>query len=255
MKNIYFILGLFALLAACVPQRKVIYVQSDKDRIENNNTWSGNKKNIRIDAFDCLYIKVNTIDQPEYNFFNQESQSNLSITEQSLSIMGYTVDDLGFVSLPVVGKVKVKDLTVDEAALAVKEALKGILNTPIVSVRFVNNSITVIGEVVKAGTYTYGDDQVNVFQALGLAGDITEYGDRKKVILIREKGKTIHKYSLDLTRDDVFRSEYYYLRPNDVLYIAPLKIRRFGMKEVPFALILTFINTLVVTLVYAKILK
>lgn len=255
MKNIYFLLGFIVLISACVPQRKIEYMQSPKGQLEFNNNWSGNKKSIRIDAFDFLYIKVNTIDQPEYNFFNQENQGNVSISEESLSIMGYTVDDLGFVSLPVVGKVKVKDLTVDEAALAIKDALKGVLNTPIVSVRLVNNSITVIGEVFKAGTYKYPDDQINVFQALGLAGDITEYGDRKKAILIREKGKTIHKYSLDLTKDDIFRSEYYYLRPNDVLYIAPLRIRRFGMKEIPFALILTFINTLVVTLVYAKILK
>jgi len=253
MRNFYFLLATMFFLGSCVPQRKVVYVQPSKDHLENNNSWSGNKRNIKIDAFDMLYIKVATIDQPEYNFFNEENKNLIS--EASLSVTSYTVDELGFVNLPVIGKVKLKDLTLEEASQAVKVALKDVLNTPIVSVRFVNNSITILGEVLRAGTYPYTTEHINVFRAIGLAGDIMEYGDRKNVILIRERGKEIQKYRLDLTKDDIFRSEYYYLRPNDVLYVPPLKIRRFGMKDIPFALILTFVNTLVVTLVYAKILK
>lgn len=254
MKNSYILLCLFVLLSACVSQRKTVYVQSSKENLENNNNWSGNKKTIRIDAFDLLYIKIITIDQPEYNFFNQGVQSE-QFSESSLAIIAYSVDELGFVNMPVIGKVKVKDLTLDEAAIAIKNALKDVLSNPIVSVRFVNNSITVLGEVGRAGTYAYSTDQLNIFRALGLAGDITEYGDRRNVTLIREKGKQIHKYYLDLTKEDIFRSEYYYLRPNDVLYVSPLKIRRLGMKEIPYSLILSVINSVFVVLVYTKLLK
>jgi polysaccharide biosynthesis/export protein len=253
MRYIYFVFALLLLFTSCVSQRKAVYVQPSKDHLGNNNSWSGNKKSIKIDAFDMLYIKVATIDQPEYNFFNEENKNLIS--EASLSVTSYIVDELGFVILPVVGKVKLKDLTLEEASLAVKTALKDVLSTPIVSVRFINNSITVLGEVVHAGTYNYSTEQINVFRAIGLAGDISEYGDKKNAVLIRERGKEIQKYRLDLTSEDIFRSEFYYLRPNDVLYIPPMKIRRFGMREIPFALILTFVNTLVVTLVYAKILK
>ena len=185
-------LVLVLLLDSCVPQRKVVYVQSSKDHLENNNSWSGNKRSIKIDAFDVLYIKVVTIDQPEYNFFNEESKNPASTTtETGLSIVAYTVDEQGFVNLPVVGKVKLKDLTLDEASVAIKAALKDVLNTPIVSVRFVNNSISILGEVLRPGTYSYSTEQINIFRAIGLAGDVGEYGDRRNVILIRERGKEI----------------------------------------------------------------
>jgi polysaccharide export outer membrane protein len=253
MINRFFLFILLSvLLYSCVPQRKIVYVQSPKDTPEFNHNWSSNKKSIKIDAFDLLHIKINTIDQPEYNFFGQEN-TNASVTEQSLSITSYSVDESGYVSLPIIGKVKVKDLTLEEAATAIKDALKNIMNNPIVSVRFVNNSITILGEVLRAGTYAYTTEQISIFKAIGLAGDITEYGNRKNVVLIRENGKQIHKYYLDLTKDDLFKSEYYFLQPNDVVYIEPLKLRRYGMKEIPYALIISAINAAFVALVYFQL--
>ncbi|HEV7230482.1 MAG TPA: polysaccharide export protein, partial [Bacteroidia bacterium] len=128
----------------------------------------------------------------------------------------------------------------------------GHISHPVVSVKFVNNNITILGEVAKAGTYAYPNEKLSLFNALGLAGDITEYGNRKKVTLIRESNNSIHKYNLDLTQDDIFKSEFYYLRPNDVVYVEPLKIRRFGMKEYPFTLIVSAITSAFLILYYVK---
>ncbi|MCB0429124.1 MAG: polysaccharide export protein [Flavobacteriales bacterium] len=197
-----------------------------------------------------LYVRVTSIDNPEYNFFNEENKINTSITDASLAVTSYTVDENGYILLPVIGKVKVSDYTLQEAAKVLQEHLKAVLSSPIVSIRFVNNSITVLGEVNNPGTYSYTSEQLNIFKAIGMAGDISEYGNRNEVILIRENGSEIQKRRIDLTKDQVFKSEYYYLRPNDVIYVSPLKIRRFGMKEVPYSLILSVGNTAMVVLVF-----
>ncbi len=140
----------------------------------------------------------------------------------------------------------------DEAANTIKNFTKNVLNNPIVSVRFSNSNVTILGEVLRPGTYPYYKEQLNVFFALGLAGDITEYGNRRRVVLIRERNKIINKYELDLTKDEIFKSDYYYLRPNDVLYVAPLKIRRFGMREYPFPLLFSAVTSTFLILNYFK---
>ncbi|HXC06515.1 MAG TPA: polysaccharide biosynthesis/export family protein, partial [Bacteroidia bacterium] len=227
---------LILALASCVPQHKVVYVQSPASGIDYAYPIE-RTKNLKIEPFDMLYISVSSSngEQNNSNFFNLDKQNYNSITEQTLSLLSYTVNDSGMVRFPVIGKLKLQGLTLDEAAGLIRDSTQGVISHPIVSVRFVNNAVTVLGEVGKAGTYSYTNERLTVFFALGLAGDITEYGNRKKVVLIRECQHVIHKYILDLTRDDIFRSEYYYLRPNDIVYVEPLKIRRFGMKEYPFA--------------------
>ena len=229
----------------------MVYVQSPNEKAEYEFLVK-NKKSLRIEPFDMLHISINSLDQSN-NFFHQETgNSTMSISDASLSITSYTVSDSGTITLPILGRLKLAGLTLEEAATTIKNFTKNVLNNPIVSVRFANNSITVLGEVQKPGTYPYYKEQLNIFYALGLAGDISEYGNRRKVILIREKNKIINKYELDLTKDEIFKSDYYYLRPNDVLYVSPLKIRRFGMKEYPLALILSAVTSAFLILNYFK---
>ena len=253
MRNYYFIVFItILLLASCVPQRKMVYVQSPNQKPDYEYLVK-NKKSLRIEPFDMLFISINSLDQAGYNFFNQDgNSSSTSITEASLAVVSYTVSDSGTITLPILGKLKLQGLTLDEAALSIRNFTKNVLNNPIVSVRFVNNFITVLGEVSKPGTYPYYKEQLNIFYALGLAGDISEYGNRRKVILLREKNKIINKYHLDLTKDEIFKSDFYYLRPNDVLYVEPLKIRRFGMKEYPFTLFFSAITSAFLILNYFK---
>lgn len=241
------------LLGSCVPQRKVVYVQTPNEKTENEYLVK-NKKSLRIEPFDMLFITINSLDQAGYNFFNQENGggASTSVTDASLAVVSYTVSDSGTITLPILGKIKLQGLTLDEAAMSIRNFTKNVLNNPIVSVRFVNNYVTILGEVARPGTYPYYREQLNIFYALGLGGDITEYGNRKKVTLIREKNKIINKYILDLTTDEIFKSDFYYLRPNDVVYVEPLKIRRFGMKEIPFELFFSAITSTFLILNYFK---
>jgi polysaccharide export outer membrane protein len=159
------------------------------------------------------------------------------------SLLSYSVDKDGYLFLSVVGKILVKDKTLSEVSAILKESLKGILNQPNVSVKLVNRYVTVLGEVNRPGNFAYSKDKLTVFDALGLAGDIGDYGNRKKVILIRNaEGQNI-RINLDLNKAEILSSEYYYLRPNDILYVKPLREKFWGLRQFPYAIILSTLTT------------
>lgn len=250
MKNKLLLLFVILLSVSCVRQRKLVYFQSKSEKTEYEYLLES-RRTARIEPLDLLYIHIGSIDQPQYNFFTQEKQGFNGITEESMSVLGFTVNDSGNIILPVVGNVRLKGLTLEEAAKAIKDVVKDVVSNPIVSIRFVNNTITVLGEVARPGAYTYTKQQINLFNALGLAGDITEYGNKNKVVLIREKEKVIHKYYLDLTKDNIFKSEFYYLRPNDIIYVQPLRVRRFAARD-PYALIISSVTAVLLLLTFFK---
>lgn len=250
-KNIFYIILISFAIISCVPQKKVVYFQS-KDNKKEYDYATQNKKSIHIEPFDILYINIGSLDQAGYNFLADNQINSNSISEISLAVFGYTVDDLGYVNIPIIGKIKLSGLSIDEASALIAKTAKNHLNSPIVTVRFVNNTVTILGEVERPGSHTYAKGQLNIFSAIGLSGDITEYGNRRKVSIIREKDNVLHKYYLDLTKDDIFKSDYYYLKPNDIVYIEPLKIRRFGMKEYPFALIVSAVTSALLILNFFK---
>jgi polysaccharide export outer membrane protein len=252
MKKLLPFLAFAMFFASCVPHKKILYVQSAAEKTEYEYAVAS-KKSVKIEPFDVLYISIlSGSDHPGFNFFNQDKMNFNSLTEASLAVLSYSVNDSGNIILPVVGKIRMQGLTLNEAAATIKKATQKEIIDPVVTVKFVNSSVTVLGEVAKPGTYAYQNEKLNVFFALGLAGDISEYGNRKKVVLIRESNNAVHKYTLDLTTDDIFKSDYYYLRPNDVLYVEPLKIRRFGMKEYPFTLVVSAVTSAFLVLYYVK---
>jgi polysaccharide export outer membrane protein len=134
-----------------------------------------------------------------------------------------------------------------------KDSLSSILNQPIVTVKLVNRYISVLGEVRIPGHFPYSQEKLTIFDALGLAGDITEYGDRSEVILTRNEDGRNFRIVLNLTKSGIIASEYYYLRPNDLIYVKPLSKKFWGMKEFPFSIILSTISTAL--LIYSVIIK
>ena len=250
----------FLSMVACVPQKQIVYIQSNdkvqghsKDPHEAHEYKIDPKRNLLIQPLDVLYINISSADPTSYNLFGQEKLNYTSLTEASLSVLGFTVSDSGEVKLPIIGKLRISGMTLSEASDFIKTNVQNIIHNPIVSVRFVNSAITILGEVGKPGTYPFTGEQISIFKALGLSNDITEYGNRRAVVLVREENKTVHKYKLDLTKDDIFTSPFYYLRPNDILYVEPLKIRRFGMKEIPYNLFISLVTSVFLVMYYVKV--
>lgn len=138
---------------------------------------------------------------------------------------GYAVATDSTISLPLAGKLTVAGLTNEQAAARIQQKLRQYLKEPTVSVRNLNFRITVLGEVMRPSLFTISNERITLPQALGLAGDLTIYGRRENVLVVREEGGRRTYTRLDLTKREVFQSPYYYLHPNDVVYVEPGKSR------------------------------
>ena len=138
---------------------------------------------------------------------------------------GYLVNEDGQIELPLIGKQTIQNLTNAQAAAAIRQKLLDYLKEPTVNVRNLNFQISISGEVARPSLFSIPNEQISLPAALGLAGDITIYGRRDNVLIIREENGQRTFTRLDLTKRDVFQSPYYYLRPNDIVYVEPGKSR------------------------------
>jgi polysaccharide biosynthesis/export protein len=243
--SISIVLTFLVLITSCVSQREVEYLRDKDKRIKSFS--EADVQDYRLKPDDELYIQINSLDEAAANVFsssgNQQSSSVSGIQPYGASLVSYAIDKKGYVILPVIGNIFVKDKTISQVTEILKDSLNSILNQPIVTVKLVNRYVSVLGEVRNPGHYAYAQEKLTIYDALGLAGDITEYGNRSAVILSRnEEGKNF-RINLNLTKSDILASNYYYLRPNDLVYVKPLKKKFWGMREFPFQIILTTLST------------
>lgn len=223
-----FLVMLLLSLFSCSSQQKIAYLQ---DVYGDTKQSPEELYDARIKPKDLLTITVNTFDKEASLPFNlvypTGSANVVNGTSNETAIQKYLVDNEGYIDFPVLGKIKVADLTKNEVESSIKEKLKPYLKeTPVVIVRMVNYKISVIGEVNRPNTYTITNEKVNVLEALALAGDLTIYGKRDNVKLMRESsdGKRV-VITLDLTDKNLINSPYFYLQQNDVLYVEPNKTK------------------------------
>lgn len=226
------LLIVFALiLCSCNAQRNVLYLQNVESGAE---TTIAENSIIKIKPLDQIKIVVNS-KNPElaipfnsssnYNALTGALVSQTNNGENSIQIL--TVDSEGYVTMPILGKVQCAGLTREELANNIEDLIRngGYIQDPSVNVRFATLSLSILGEVNKPGRYDIRNDQITIFEALALAGDMTIYGSRNDVLVIREQdGKNITSI-LDLRSPEVFNSSCYYLEQNDVVIVNPNKYK------------------------------
>jgi len=183
-----------------------------------------------IQSDDILSITIQTLDPTTAAVANQAvavqavgASSATNVGSQVIS--GFLVDKDGYVHMALIGKVKVKGLTTYQARERITTLSSQYYKDPTVQVRFANFKVTVLGEVTRPATYTVPNEKVTVFDALGLAGDMTIYGKRENVLLVREQGNEKELVRLNLNDSDLLQSPYFYLRQNDVIYVEPGKAK------------------------------
>ena len=232
------------LLSSCVTQRKIEYLQDRDKRIKEFK--EADFPDYRLKPNDELYIKVKSLDDEAANIFADsrlESAYVGAMQPYGASLLSYAVDKDGYLFLSVLGKIFVKDKTLPEVNVILQNALKGILNQPNVSVKLVNRYVSVLGEVNRPGNFAYSKDKLTIFDALGLAGDIGDFGNRKNVILIRNLGGENIRINLNLNKSEILSSDYYYLRPNDIVYVKPLREKFWNLRQFPYGIILSALTT------------
>lgn len=218
------------LVSSCASQKRAWYLQDANPFTPEQIAESGQ---IRIKPLDRLTIVVNSKDPELAVPFNSSTSlssvtgvaSYSSATNQSLQIR--TVDENGMLDMPVIGKIDCKGKTRSELAQLIADKIVegGYINDPSVNVQFADMKISVVGEVARPGQYDVTRDKISIFDALAMAGDLTIYGQRENVALIREENgmRTVHYF--DLKKPDILASPYFYLQQDDVVYVTPNKYK------------------------------
>jgi polysaccharide export outer membrane protein len=249
-KHFIYLLSGLLVLSSCVPNRKLVILQEDAKAPSTMSTDRSPQEEQYITTGDELYIRINSMD--EYTEYYNITTEGGMYGRYDPSLSSYTVEINGTVFLPMIGNIYVAGFTLEEAGKKIQEMYKGYLNQPAVNVRYVDKIVTVLGAVNDPGVYTFTKREIPVLEALAYAGDMTVYGNRNKILIIREEENVIYRHRIDITEPDVQGSKYYNLKPNDIVYVEPLKRRVWGFAEAPLALILTTISTTVFVLAYIQ---
>jgi polysaccharide export outer membrane protein len=245
MKSSTLILWLLIALTlqSCVTTRKTTYLQERAN--EKMTDSSARPSPYKVLPSDNLFIRVITPDPKWAAMFNTlpVSSPTFSITEQSTEIISYPVLPNGTIDIPYVGPVDVAGKTLPEIKDLIEASLADYITDYDVTVRLVNNYVSVLGDVNKPGRYAIYKEQLNIFQALAMAGDMGDYSDRYQVQIIRQTSAGTIVKEFDLTRRNIINSEFFYVMPNDVIYARPMKGKFFKMNAFPFGIVLSTITT------------
>lgn len=225
-----------ALSVSCVNTKKFVYFNNVQD-----TTLKNPDINIEpvIQKSDLLNITVTSLNPEASLVFNMQSapapSSSLSFamnggmpaTSNTPQPLGYLVNNEGNIKFPVIGEISAAGLTKKQLEKVITDTLteKKLLVDPIVNVRFLNFRVTVLGEVARPTTINVGNEKISILEALGLAGDLTIYGRRENVLLIREEGAVKKIHRINLNSEKVLTSPYYYLKTNDIVYVEPNNAR------------------------------
>lgn len=232
-------------LSGCVSQRDLEYLQTKDKNVQAFK--DADLADYKLKPNDELYITVTSLDEVNTNVFtnagNSQNMNIGSLQPYGASLMSYSINKEGYLLLPVIGNIFVKDQTLTQVSTLIKDSLLNILSQPQVTVKLVNRYISVLGQVRNPGHFAYAQEKLTIYDAIGLAGDMTTYANRKEVVLTRnENGKNVI-VRIDLTKPEILETNFYYLRPNDLVYIKPMRKRLWGMEQFPYALILSTITT------------
>ena len=229
MNRLFLIICLIACLTACKTPEKINYIQDVEPGVTQPIE---SRQSIIIQPKDMLSIIVSTKDPELAAIFNLSVQANRagvpifsSAYNQYLS--GYVVDNNGDIDFPVLGKIHAAGLS----RWALQEKIvrelteRDLLKDMVVTIEFMNFKVSVLGEVKNPGTYSIEGDKVTVLEAIAMAGDLTIYGLRDEVYVIREENGERQNFKLDLRSKEIFNSPAYYLRQNDIIYVQPNEVR------------------------------
>ena len=246
-KTFYSLVIVILFLSSCSSQKKVAYFNGiDASSQEEINKYFQTNHEAKIVNGDMLSITVSGLDPLAVAPFNLPLVSYATPGSDQLyaspTLQSYLVDVNGFIDFPVIGQIKLGGMSKSEAIDLIDHKLEPYLKDPIVTIQFMNYKITVLGEVSHPGQYVINNERVTVLDALGLAGDMTIYGVRNNVLVTRENNGKLEFVRLNLSSDEVFKSPYFYLQQNDVVYVEPNRVKAVGAQNI--SLYLSSISTM-----------
>lgn len=225
IKKMFFLLSVVFILGSCASKKSILYLHGIAEGTQENNLKYENT----LEPDDNILITVTAADPELANDFNlmyiNARSTEMRTLNNSDDFFSYLIDQNGEIDFPVLGKMKLGGLTRIEAESKIKDLLKDRIIDPGVSIRVLNFKVSVLGEVIKPGSQDVVGDRITIFEAISRAGDLTIYGKRDNIKVIREKGGVKTIAILDITDPEIINSPYYYLAHNDIVYVEPNKTK------------------------------
>lgn len=212
-----FIIIIFLFISSCSSKKDILLIQDSKSTVNYNFEF----KNIKIQPDDILRIKISSKSVNLASLYNENQSYQPASSILSFQIQGYLVDSNGYINLPVIDPISVKNLTINEASDKIQKILEDedVINNATVDIKILNAYFTVLGEVNSPGRYSFLENNMDIFQALGIAGDLTINGQRDDIRIISDNNGKIVVNSLDLTSTKLLESESFQIFPGDVIIV------------------------------------
>lgn len=250
-------IGLVAVLftlafASCVPQKKMLYLKDMQMAAENISKEYVNDRTVdyKLQPGDNLYIRfLNTIDQTSAAALAGDfgARTTQLTSDASIYLQSYTLDEEGCIELPLTGKINLKNMTVDQAKEKMQTEINKFVNQTTLIVKLSNFNLTVLGEVTRPGMYKVYQSQINLFEAIALAGNMTNFAKNDEVKIVRQTDNGSEIVTVDMGQADLLSSSYYYLKPNDIIYVEPLKMKQWGFTAFPYSTVLSVVSLALTT--------
>ncbi len=232
--NSYFILLFlfgFLFLQSCIPMRKVVYINQNPIIEKEINTTPPVH---HLEIGDVLFVRILSQNDKTHEFFNVETNTNSSGNPASMAnlyLNGFALNSLGNIEVPVIGEIYLLGQNLEQAKKSIQRVVNEYLKDAIVIVKLANFQVTILGEVNNAGAFPVFKEDLTIFEALAMAGDLTDYANRQKIKIVRTYKNKKQINIVDLTDQQLLFSDFYYLRNDDMIYVEPLKYRTFRKSQ------------------------
>src|SRR5436190_8459517 len=239
-----FIFSAFIIATSCTSQKKLVYFQGQLPQINNDSVFV-----LRIYPGDILSINIFTINSEAFPYLSAPNDK-IASDRRSAYEKGTVVNDSGEVKLPLVGIVKLNGLSISEATTLIEKKYQEYIRDPIVSLKKLNFKVFVLGEVNRPGSYQIMNEKATLVEVLGMAGDVNQFGDRQKLRIIRDENNQRKDIYVNLTDASSLSATSFYIHPNDIIYVQPVKRRAFQNTTPAVTLFTSIITSAIVVLTF-----
>ena len=241
------------IISSCVPQKKMLYLRVKEDA--DTLTEFKNDRDViyKVQNGDNLYIKIVSMDETTNELLNpMGSGGGGSSGGGGNYLNSYTVTEEGYLEFPLVGNIYVKNQTVEEITNLLTEHLGDYIKEFVVIIKLVNFNITILGEVSSPGLYNIYQTDINLFEAIAMAGDMTDFSIRDDVTVIRKTKDGSKVRQVDMSSRSFLSSDYYYLQPDDIVYVKPIKMKQFAFTTFPYGMLFGTISFVIAMVALLK---
>ena len=219
---------ILSVFSSCITNRDLEYIRSKKEVQGLKNDL----QDYRLQQGDLLSVQISTTTEQQHDFFNKEHTANSQLMIENPYLYGYVIKEDGNLELPSFGTVRASGFTLRELESVIKNIADSYFENPVVKLNIINFEVTVLGEVNNPGTFKIVNPSVNILYALSLSGDITQFGNRKRIKVIRNDNESNRVFYVDLSRVGVLNDADFMLQPHDIIYVAPLRKKFFAFNNI-----------------------